>query len=47
MAEIISFRTACQLSKKFRSEGKKVIWTSGCFDILHIGHIEFFNKEPK
>ena len=44
MARIVSFKTACQLSKKFRKGGKKVIFTSGCFDILHIGHIEFFSK---
>ena len=44
MAKIISFRTACYLSKKLREQGKKVIFTSGCFDILHIGHIDFFNK---
>lgn len=44
MAKIISFRTACQLSKKLQKQGHKVIFTSGCFDILHIGHVEFFNK---
>ncbi len=44
MAKIVSFKTACQLSRKFKKTGKKVIFTSGCFDILHIGHIEFFNK---
>jgi len=22
--------------------GEKIIWTNGCFDILHIGHIELF-----
>jgi rfaE bifunctional protein nucleotidyltransferase chain/domain len=21
---------------------KKIIWTNGCFDILHVGHIELF-----
>lgn len=42
MAKIISFAKACELSKKFRKAGKKVIFTAGCFDILHIGHIEFF-----
>ncbi len=44
MAKIVSFKTACQLAKKFKKEDKRVIFTSGCFDILHIGHIEFFNK---
>ena len=22
--------------------GEKIIWTNGCFDILHVGHIELF-----
>lgn len=24
--------------------GKKVVFTNGCFDLLHIGHIKLFNK---
>lgn len=44
MAKVISFRTACQLSKKFRQENKIVLFTSGCFDLIHLGHIEFFQK---
>jgi len=26
---------------KLREEGKKVVWTNGCFDILHVGHITY------
>lgn len=44
MAKIVSFKTACNLSKKFKKEGKKVVFTSGCFDIFHLGHIRFLNK---
>lgn len=28
------------ISKKAKEEGKKVVTTNGCFDILHVGHIE-------
>lgn len=31
------------LSKKKRS-GKKIIFTNGCFDILHLGHIRYLQK---
>jgi D-beta-D-heptose 7-phosphate kinase/D-beta-D-heptose 1-phosphate adenosyltransferase len=29
-----------------RSEGKKIVFTNGCFDILHIGHVRYL-KESK
>lgn len=24
--------------------GKKVVWTNGCFDLLHLGHIDYLSK---
>ncbi|MBS3072440.1 D-glycero-beta-D-manno-heptose 1-phosphate adenylyltransferase [Candidatus Pacearchaeota archaeon] len=27
-----------------KKEKKKIIWTNGCFDILHIGHIRYLEK---
>lgn len=24
--------------------GKKIVWTNGCFDILHLGHIDYLSK---
>ncbi|HEO72335.1 MAG TPA: D-glycero-beta-D-manno-heptose 1-phosphate adenylyltransferase, partial [Candidatus Hydrogenedentes bacterium] len=29
---------------KLRKEGKTVVWTNGCFDILHTGHISYLVK---
>ena len=29
---------------KLQAEGKKVVWTNGCFDILHTGHITYLMK---
>lgn len=27
--------------EKLKREGKRVVWTNGCFDILHVGHITY------
>ena len=30
--------------EKLKSIGKKIVWTNGCFDILHIGHIRYLQQ---
>lgn len=30
--------------KKFQKDGKKVVFTNGCFDLLHLGHVSLFKK---
>ncbi|MDO9182466.1 MAG: D-glycero-beta-D-manno-heptose 1-phosphate adenylyltransferase [Bacteriovorax sp.] len=27
-----------------KHEGKKIVFTNGCFDILHLGHVEYLNE---
>lgn len=29
---------------KCQKEGKKIVFTNGCFDILHIGHVRYLSK---
>ncbi len=33
-------------AKKFLqdNQGKKLVFTNGCFDILHLGHVEYLNE---
>lgn len=33
-----------EIRKKLKEENKKVVFTNGCFDILHSGHIDYLNK---
>lgn len=33
-----------EIRKKLKQEGKKVVFTNGCFDILHAGHVDYLNK---
>lgn len=30
-----------------RNEGKKIVFTNGCFDILHRGHVSYLNEARK
>jgi len=30
-----------RLSEELKSKGKKIVFTNGCFDLLHAGHISF------
>ncbi|NUM52487.1 MAG: D-glycero-beta-D-manno-heptose 1-phosphate adenylyltransferase [Candidatus Hydrogenedentes bacterium] len=30
--------------ERLRAEGKRVVWTNGCFDILHVGHISYLQR---
>lgn len=32
------------LLDKLRSEGKTIVTTNGCFDILHVGHVRYLEK---
>ncbi|HSW48449.1 MAG TPA: adenylyltransferase/cytidyltransferase family protein [Candidatus Saccharimonadales bacterium] len=47
MNKILSIKNAVKLSKKLQNEGKKIVLAGGCFDILHIGHIDYLTKAKK
>ncbi|MGB3132431.1 MAG: adenylyltransferase/cytidyltransferase family protein, partial [Saprospiraceae bacterium] len=34
----------CSNVTQWKSEGKKVVFTNGCFDILHIGHASYLEE---
>lgn len=36
-----NLRNLCTL---YKSEGKKIVFTNGCFDILHSGHVNFLTR---
>jgi rfaE bifunctional protein nucleotidyltransferase chain/domain len=39
-----SNQTLAQLVKQWQIEGKKVVFTNGCFDLLHRGHVDYLAK---
>ncbi len=42
--KIVSLKKARQLRNAWRLTSEKVVFTNGCFDILHLGHIEYLEK---
>jgi len=42
--KIKSLKQLVKIRNRLKKEGKKVVLTNGCFDILHRGHIECLRK---
>jgi D-beta-D-heptose 7-phosphate kinase/D-beta-D-heptose 1-phosphate adenosyltransferase len=40
-AHIKSFEDIKKIVKRYKDNGKKVVFTNGCFDILHVGHVKY------
>ena len=43
-AKIVSHPEALKLVQHWQSDNFKVVFTNGCFDILHLGHIDYLEK---
>lgn len=43
-SKILDLKTLCKILQQERIAGKRVIFTNGCFDILHRGHIEYLSE---
>jgi len=41
---LITLDEAKNIRENLRKQGKKVVVTNGCFDILHVGHIRYLQK---
>jgi len=42
--KIIPYSEIAELSQKLHQQEKKIVFTNGCFDILHCGHIRYLEK---
>ncbi len=47
MGKILTWEALKREVERERSEGKKVAFTNGCFDILHAGHVQYLNEARK
>ena len=43
-SKILSIEQAAKKADELRVEGKKIIFTNGCFDLVHAGHLASFTK---
>jgi D-beta-D-heptose 7-phosphate kinase/D-beta-D-heptose 1-phosphate adenosyltransferase len=44
MGSVLSVEKITSERERFRQQKKKVVFTNGCFDIIHRGHIEYLTK---
>ena len=42
--KIVQRDSLIAIIKQLKNEGKRVISTSGCFDILHAGHVQYLRE---
>ena len=42
--KILSTEELIKAVEKLKKENKKIVFTNGCFDLLHIGHVSLFQK---
>ncbi len=43
-AHIKTFEEIERLVKRYKQEGKRIVFTNGCFDILHVGHVKYLQE---
>ena len=41
---VLSLSRLVKLVKKLKGRGKRVAFTNGCFDLLHVGHVEYLER---
>ncbi len=46
-AKVRDVAELAEWARGWRRQGRRVVWTNGCFEILHAGHIEFLLKAAR
>jgi len=42
--KIVSWETAQELTQRWKRQGDRIVFTNGCFDLIHPGHIALLNQ---
>lgn len=42
--KIVELSQALKIREEWKKQGESVVFTNGCFDILHLGHVDYLEK---
>jgi len=42
--KLVSLEDAARLAEGHRQRGEKIVFTNGCFDLLHVGHVSYLTE---
>ena len=42
--KIIAYNEIQKITEKLKADGKTIVFTNGCFDILHLGHVTYLES---
>ncbi|MEO6596033.1 MAG: bifunctional heptose 7-phosphate kinase/heptose 1-phosphate adenyltransferase [Planctomycetota bacterium] len=42
--KVLTFEQAVEIASRLRAEGRRLVFTNGCFDILHAGHCDYLAR---
>lgn len=45
--KIVTLAQAMDIRNQWNANGEKVVFTNGCFDILHLGHVDYLEKSSE
>jgi D-beta-D-heptose 7-phosphate kinase/D-beta-D-heptose 1-phosphate adenosyltransferase len=45
--KVMTRRQAAAFAERLRRQGRKVVFTNGCFDILHYGHVSYLERSRR
>jgi rfaE bifunctional protein nucleotidyltransferase chain/domain len=44
MGKILTWAESGEAVEKLREDGRKIVFTNGCFDLIHIGHVRYLRE---
>lgn len=42
--KILNLKEGLEIISNWKQEGMKIVFTNGCFDLLHLGHLDYLEK---